>query len=183
KDNTLIFVIEDDAQNGPDHVDAHRSIAYVIGPYVKQGAVVSERYTTVSMVKTIEAVLGLTSSSLFSAVAAPMTEVFDFNQATWSYNAIVPDLLRTSQLPLPRATAEDSLPRTKVVLEYARDRRSAAYWQKKLGDMEYDAEDKLDTPRFNRELWKGMMGTKPYPEFRSGKNLRENREVLLREKR
>src|SRR6266550_1213789 len=48
--NTLVFVMEDDAQDGPDHVDAHRSIAFVAGPYVKQGAVVSTKYTTVSMI-------------------------------------------------------------------------------------------------------------------------------------
>jgi hypothetical protein len=55
--NTLIFVIEDDVQNGLDHVDAHRSIAFVVGPYVKQGAVISTKYTTVNMVRTIEEVL------------------------------------------------------------------------------------------------------------------------------
>ncbi|MCU1339445.1 MAG: hypothetical protein JWO19_5026, partial [Bryobacterales bacterium] len=179
KDDTLIFVIEDDAQDGPDHVDAHRSIAYVIGPYVKQHAVVSERYTTVSMVRTIEALLGLTPSSLFSAAAVPMTEVFDLNQSTWTYKPIVSDLLRTSELPLPPATAENSLPRTARVLAYAKDTRTAAYWQKKLGDMDYEEEDKLDTPRFNRELWKGTMGNKPYPKERSGKNLRTNRAAFL----
>jgi DNA-binding beta-propeller fold protein YncE len=180
KDNTLIFVIEDDAQDGPDHVDAHRSVAYVIGPYVKQGAVISERYTTVNLVRTIEALLGVTPSSLYSAVAAPMSEVFDLKQAEWTYNSIVPGLLRTSQLPLPAANAGNSLPPTKRVIEYARDTHSASYWQKRIGDMDYDEEDKLDTPRFNRELWKGMMGAKQYPQTRSGKDLRENREALLK---
>jgi len=45
--------------------------------------------------------------------------------------------------------------------------------------MDYDEEDKLDTPRFNRELWKGLMAGKPYPKQRSGKNLRENRKSIL----
>jgi DNA-binding beta-propeller fold protein YncE len=179
KDNTLIFVIEDDAQNGPDHVDAHRSVAFVAGPYVKQAAVISERYTTVSMVRTIEALLGVSPTSLYSAVASPMTEIFDLNQSSWNYNAIVPDLLRTSQLPLPRATAENSLPRTKRVLAYAQDLHNAAYWQKRLGDMDYDVEDKLDTERFNREIWKGMLGTRTYPQIRSGLDLRKNRRALL----
>ncbi len=179
KDDTLIFVIEDDAQDGPDHVDAHRSIAFVIGPYVKQGAVVSERYTTVSMVRTIEEILGLHAASLFSAATSPMTEVFDLKQSNWKYTSLVPDLLRTSQLPLPRATAENSLPRSPWVLAYSKDLHTAAYWQKKIGDMDYDEEDKLDTPRFNRELWKGTMGKKPYPQQRSGKSLRENRQALL----
>ena len=55
--DTLIFIVEDDAQDGPDHVDAHRSTAYVIGPYVKQHAVVSRHYTTVNLIRTMEAVL------------------------------------------------------------------------------------------------------------------------------
>jgi DNA-binding beta-propeller fold protein YncE len=179
KDDTLIFVIEDDAQDGPDHVDAHRSVGYVVGPFVKQGAVVSARYATVNMIHTMEAVLGLVPSSLYSAVAEPMTEVFDLNQASWNYQAIVPELLRSSTLPLPKVTAENSLPRTRRFLASARERHSAAWWQKKLGDMDYDEEDKLDTPRFNRELWKGIMGARRYPLERSGKDLRQNREALL----
>jgi DNA-binding beta-propeller fold protein YncE len=179
RDDTLIFVIEDDAQDGPDHVDAHRSIAYVIGPYVKQAAVVSERYTTVGMIRTMEAILGVQPSSLFSAAATPMTDVFDMNQATWSFRAVVPGLLRQSELPLPPPTAADSLPPAGRALAYARKNHDGAYWQKKLGDMDYDEEDKLDTPRFNRELWKGMMGRQPYPTERSGKDLRQNRDALL----
>jgi hypothetical protein len=54
KDNTLVFVLEDDAQDGADHVDAHRSIFFVAGPYVKHGAVVSKPYTTVNLLRTIE---------------------------------------------------------------------------------------------------------------------------------
>ncbi|HLI85728.1 MAG TPA: bifunctional YncE family protein/alkaline phosphatase family protein [Bryobacteraceae bacterium] len=179
KDDTLIFVIEDDAQDGPDHVDAHRSVAFVVGPYVKQGAVISERYSTVSMIRTMEAVLGLAPSSLYSAAAGPMTEVFDLRQTAWDYNAIVPELLRASQLPLPKATAENSLSPGTHMLASAIDRHNGAWWQKKLGDMDYDEEDKLDTPRFNRGLWKGIMGRKPYPVERSGKDLRQNRETLL----
>lgn len=177
--DTLVFIVEDDAQDGPDHVDAHRSIAFVAGPYVKQHAVVSERYTTVSMFRTMEAILGLEPSSLYAAAAAPMTEIFDLNQSAWSFNAKVPDLLRTSQLPLPPPTAENSLPRTPAVLAWMHDKHDARYWQKRIGDMDYDVEDRLDTGRFNRELWKGMMGSKPYPKVRSGEDLRENRAALL----
>ena len=178
KDDTLVFVIEDDAQDGPDHMDAHRSIAYVVGPYVKQAAVVSERYTTVSLVRTIEALLGVLPASLFSAVTPPMTGVFDLGQRAWTYDAVVPGLLRTSELPLPPAGAADA-PAGTGALAFARDRHPSAYWQTRLGDMDYDEEDKLDTPRFNRELWKGMMGDRPYPLIRSGKDLRIDREALL----
>jgi hypothetical protein len=178
--DTLVFIVEDDGQDGPDHVDAHRSIAFVAGPYVKQRAVVSERYTTVSLVRTIEAILGLEPSSLQAAAAAAMSEVFDLNQSSWSFNAMVPDLLRTSELPLPAATAENSLPRTPAVLAWARDKHDAAYWHKRLGDQDYDEEDKLNTPRFNKEIWKGMMGKKPYPNVRGGQDLRAGRSALLR---
>src|SRR5260370_13137391 len=102
--DTLIFVIEDDAQDGPDHVDAHRSVALVIGPYVKQGAVVSERYNTVSMLRTIEEVLGLQALGLNDAVQPPMTEIFSNKQATWSYVSRVPAVLRSTQLPIPAAS-------------------------------------------------------------------------------
>lgn len=173
--NTLIFIIEDDAQDGPDHMDAHRSIAYVIGPYVKQKAVVSERFTTVSMVRTVESILGLEPSGLYAAASAPMSEVFDLNQTSWTYKAKVPELLRTSQLPLPAVTAENSLPTTPDAIAYARVRHTAAYWQKRMGDMDFDVEDRIDSTRFNRELWKGMMGSKPYPKDRSGKDLSQGR--------
>ena len=143
------------------------------------GVVISDRYSTVSIIRTIEAVLGLAPSSLYSAAAEPMREVFDLNQTAWDYNAIVPDLLRASQLPLPKATAENTLPSRTHMLASAVDRHDGAYWQKRLGDMDYDEEDKLDTPRFNRELWKGIMGKKPYPTERSGQDLRQNRELLL----
>jgi hypothetical protein len=84
------------------------------------------------MVRTIEALLGVTPASLYSAVSAPMTEIFDLNQPDWNFKVVVPDLLRTSQLPIPRATADNPLPRTKRVLAFARDQHSAAYWQKKI---------------------------------------------------
>ena len=74
--NTLIFVIEDDAQDGPDHVDSHRSIAFVAGAYVKQGALVSSSYNTVNFLRTIEEVLGLPPMNLNDALARPMTDIF-----------------------------------------------------------------------------------------------------------
>ena len=72
--STLTFVVEDDAQDGPDHIDAHRSIALVAGPYVKQGQLVSERYSTVSLIRTIEEILGLPAQNLHDAGVRPMIE-------------------------------------------------------------------------------------------------------------
>ncbi|MDO8539580.1 MAG: alkaline phosphatase family protein [Opitutaceae bacterium] len=74
---TAIFVLEDDAQNGPDHVDAHRIPAFVISPYTKRRAVDSTLYSTTSMLRTIELILGLQPMSQFDAAAAPMYGAFD----------------------------------------------------------------------------------------------------------
>jgi hypothetical protein len=73
--DTAIFVIEDDAQNGPDHVEAHRTVALVISPYARRG-VDSSLYSTTSMVRTIELILGLRPMSQFDAAARPMHASF-----------------------------------------------------------------------------------------------------------
>ncbi len=160
RNNTLIFIVEDDAQGGADHVDAHRSVAYVIGPYVRQGAVVSTAYTTVSLIRTIKDVLGITAMNFYDGLAAPMADTFDLTQIDWSYQAIVPEVLRTTQLPLPQRSTQNSLPPTKQVRAYSKPRHSAGYWEKKLGDQDFSEEDKLDTDHYNRLLWEGLMGKK-----------------------
>ena len=104
-DSTLIFVIEDDAQNGGDHVDAHRSTAFIVGPYVRQGAVVSTRYNTINFLRTIERVLGLAPVHLTDSVAQPMADVFDVNQSSWTYTATPSAILYNNTLPLPPKAA------------------------------------------------------------------------------
>jgi DNA-binding beta-propeller fold protein YncE len=169
--DTLVFVIEDDAQDGPDHVDAHRSIAFVAGPYVKHGAVVSHRYATVNLVRTIEDVLGMGPMGLNDALAEPMAEVFDTAQAAWTYNARVPGVLRTTALPLPPAASADAGCPAKA--------RSPAYWAAAMADQDFKEEDRLDTPRFNLALWRGLKGDTPYPFARDNRDLREGRKALL----
>jgi len=73
---TVIFVLEDDAQNGPDHVDAHRSIAFVISPYTKRRFVDSTMYSTSGMLRTMELILGLPPMSQYDAAATPMYNSF-----------------------------------------------------------------------------------------------------------
>ncbi len=103
RNNTLIFVIEDDAQDGADHVDAHRSTAFVIGPYVKRNAVVSHPYNTVNMVRTMEDILGIGQSNLNDAVAAP-----------WLRSLTQPRSRGPSgQLPPPSSTTRSSRCRPK----------------------------------------------------------------------
>lgn len=73
---TAIFIIEDDAQNGPDHVDAHRTVGLVISPWVKRKALDSTMYTTASMVRTMELILGLPPMTQFDQLATPMYNSF-----------------------------------------------------------------------------------------------------------
>jgi YVTN family beta-propeller protein len=77
---SAVFILEDDAQNGPDHVDAHRSPAYVVSPYVKRNTKVSTLYSTTSMLRTIELILGLPPMSQYDAAATPMWECFTASQ-------------------------------------------------------------------------------------------------------
>ncbi len=73
---SIIFVTEDDAQNGPDHVDATRTVALAIGPYVKRGALVHDRYDQLSMLRTIEVLFGLPALNMNDALAVPMFGIF-----------------------------------------------------------------------------------------------------------
>ena len=73
---TAVFVIEDDAQNGPDHVDAHRTIGLVISPYTRRHHLDSTQYQTVSMIRTMELILGLPPLSQYDAAATPLFESF-----------------------------------------------------------------------------------------------------------
>src|SRR5712692_7023563 len=73
---TAIFIIEDDAQNGSDHVDARRTVGLAISPYIHRGTVDSTLYTTSSMLRTIELLLGLPPMSQYDAAATPMYKAF-----------------------------------------------------------------------------------------------------------
>jgi YVTN family beta-propeller protein len=73
---SVVFVLEDDAQNGSDHVDAHRSPVYVAGPYVKRNAVVHGMYSTSGVLRTIELILGLPPMSQYDAAAMPLYDCF-----------------------------------------------------------------------------------------------------------
>lgn len=170
--STLIFIIEDDAQNGGDHVDARRSPAFVVGPYVRQGKLVSTRYTTVNVLRTIEAFLGLPPLGLNDGLAAPMADVFDPAQKEWTYTAVAAPVLRETQLPIPTEHyAASTAPSC--------SRRSAAWWAAAMRGQDFSSEDKLDTRRFNAALWRGL-GEGEEPRERGGEDLRAERVGLLR---
>jgi hypothetical protein len=168
--NTLIFIVEDDAQDGADHVDSHRSTAFVAGAYVKQHAVVSTLYNTLDFVRTIEEVLGLPPLNMNDALARPMAAIFNTTPSPWSFTATPSALLYNTRLPLPPKLASLRVPKRT---------HDAKYWARVTKGMDFTAEDRVDFAHYNRILWKGMMGDKPYPAAPTGRDLRQNREALL----
>ena len=140
--DTAIFVVEDDAQDGPDHVDAHRTIAFVISPYTKRRVVDSTLYDTCSMVKTIELILGLPPMSQFDAAATPMLSCFTDQ----------PDFTPIKALPATWDLAETN-PKT-------------APGAKKSARMNFKEVDAAPWGELNRIIWASVKGPRvPYPKI------------------
>jgi hypothetical protein len=129
---TAIFVVEDDAQDGPDHVDAHRTVALVISPYTRRAAVDSTMYSTTSMLRTMELILGLRPMSQFDAAATPM----------WNCFQAEPD-----SRPFDAAAATASLDE--------KNQRTA--WGADL-KMNFAREDAADEFLLNEAVWKSVRG-------------------------
>jgi DNA-binding beta-propeller fold protein YncE len=172
--STLIFVIEDDAQNGADHVDARRSVAFIVGPYVRQNALVSTRYTTINILRTIEEVLGLKPLGLNDALAMPMVDVFGPAQSQWTYRAVAAEVLRTTQLPI---ASERFGAKQSTATNCAN--HDSGYWAAAMKGQNFAVEDHLDTAAFNRALWEGL-GQGPEPQVRDGRDLRPDRSVRIK---
>jgi len=131
---TAIFVLEDDAQNGPDHVDAHRSPGFVISPYTKRHFVDSTMYSTSSMLRTMGLILGTKPMSQFDAAARPMYNSF---QPT-------PDL-RPYAHRVPKAD------RNAV--------NTRAAWGAELSEkFDLTKEDRADDLLFNEVIWRSVKG-------------------------
>ncbi|MDP9043231.1 MAG: hypothetical protein M3O01_00340 [Pseudomonadota bacterium] len=162
-EDTLIMVTEDDVQDGPDHVDSHRGPAFIVGPYVKQGAVISTRYSQVNALRTIEDILGTQHINLNTAFQRPMSDVFDpTRSAAWSYRALASTLLKTTRLDLARADPD---------VHYAdgpdvKPSHDAAYWTRVSRGFNFDVADQVPAAAYNRILWTGVMGKLPYPALR-----------------
>ena len=165
--NTLIFVIEDDAQDGADHIDSHRSTAYVAGAYVKN-EVVSTAYNTLDFVRTMEEVLGLPPMNLNDALATPMADIFNTTPSAWSFTATPSAILYCTSLPLPGPALPCNSPTPDV-----------KYWARVTKGMDFTDADKVDGGSFNRVLWKGLMSGRPYPAAPTGIDLSRNRDKLL----
>jgi DNA-binding beta-propeller fold protein YncE len=137
---TAIFVVEDDAQNGPDHVDAHRTVALVVSPYTKRGYVDSSLYSTSSMLRTMELILGLQPMSQFDAAARPMYQSFTAQADLTPYEHVRP----------------------KVDLD---ERNLASAWGAELSEtFDLSREDAADDLLLNEVVWRSVKGPKsPMP--------------------
>ncbi len=136
---TAVFVLEDDAQNGPDHVDSHRSPAFVISPYVKRGAVDSTMYNTTSVLRTMELILGLRPMTTFDAGARPMAPAFQEVPDVRPYTAEPPRIALDQRNPAVSPTAA----------------RSAK--------MDFDDADRIDDDELNDILWSALRGNSAPP--------------------
>ena len=129
---TAVFVVEDDAQNGSDHVDAHRTVAFVISPYVRRGSTDSTLYSTSSMLRTMELILGLKPMTQFDAAATPMFASFQGTPDTRPYAAL-PENVNMTEKNLRTAWGSD------LKMDFAR-------------------EDAADDFLLNETIWKSVRG-------------------------
>jgi hypothetical protein len=131
---TAIFVIEDDAQNGPDHVDSHRAPAWVVSPWVKKGTVNSTMYNQASVLRTMEIILGMRPMTTFDAGARPMFSVFNTTAAGEVYTLEKPQTPLDQKNPAKSPTATRSL------------------------KMNFKDADDVDEDELNRILWAAIKG-------------------------
>src|SRR5580658_2558922 len=141
--STAIFVLEDDAQNGPDHIDSHRSAAFVISPYTHTGAINSTMYNTTSMLRTMELILHLRPMTHFDAAARPMLNAFSKEAVLTNYEAEKPRIPLDDRNPQNSPTAA----------------RSAR--------LDFSQEDLNDDDEMNDILWLAIRHTDPPPPVRS----------------
>ena len=147
--DTCIFAIEDDPQNGWDHVSGYRSTAYVVSPYTRRGATVHTQYNSTSLLRTMELMLGLPPMNQFDATATPMFDCFTNTPDLAAFDAV------TNQVPL-----DEMNPPAKRIAD-TQSRRDA-YVSARLP---LDKPDQCDEDVLNRILWRATMGPKPYPDW------------------
>jgi len=152
--DTLIIIIEDDSQDGADHVDSHRATTYFVGPYVKKKAVVSTRYSQANLLRTIEDILGTEHLNLNTYYARPMADVFDTKPSgQWKFKAVASTLLKSTTLGLdPKKVEFASGPDLKPT-------HDAQYWAEKTRGFDFSGEDRVPAELYNKILWEGMKGT------------------------
>jgi len=148
--DTVIFAVEDDPQDGWDHVSGYRTTAYVVSPYTKRGQVVSTRYNTVSILRTIEQILGLPPMNQFDAAADPMADCFT-DAPDFTPFAAVPANIKLDELNPPPAKIKDKLLRS-LALASAR--------------LDFSKVDACPEDTLNRILWHAVRGSAaPFPAW------------------
>ena len=147
---TCIFVVQDDPQNGFDHIDGHRTVAMVISPYTRRGVVDSTNYNQTSMVRTIELLLGLPPMNQFDSSATPMASCFMDEADLTPYDAAA------NQIPLDQLNPQ---------LSQIRDPRQR-HWAAESAKLDLDDIDRADENIFNRILWHARRGSDDtYPQW------------------
>ena len=147
--DTCIFAIEDDPQNGWDHVSGYRTTAYVISPFTKRGAVIRTQYNQTSLLRTLELMLGLPPMNQMDATATPMFDCFTRTPDFTAFNVV------TNNVPL-----DEMNPALKKIADA--QRRSDAYVSARLPLAQ---PDQCPEEVLNRILWRATMGARPYPEW------------------
>jgi YVTN family beta-propeller protein len=161
--STAIFVVEDDAQNGPDHVDAHRSTVFIASPYVNSGSVVHTMYNSTSVLRTIEDILGVGHLGLNDANAVPMSDVFIQQPNLQPYIAPIPGILCEPPVD-PALVPECKNPGNRPITAAVKPLHDGAWWAQATKGFNFKHPDMVNSDLFNRVLWKGIMGDdKPYP--------------------
>jgi len=137
--DTAIFIVEDDAQAGPDHVDSHRSVGLAVSAYNKPGALIHTFHSTVSMIRTIELLLGISPMNQLDASAIPM-DIFQDKPDLTPYKAVLPTIAADNLLT-PKAKDKDT-----------------AEWMKKTMQQDFAHADMADPQTLNSIIWFACTG-------------------------
>jgi hypothetical protein len=147
--NTAIFVVEDDSQDGWDHVSAYRTVGMIISPYTKTGSVVHTNYNQVSMVRTIEQILGIPPMNIMDATAMPMFDCFTTQPDFTPYKAL------KNEIPL-----DEMNPDLRAL------KGKALHYAKRSMEPQFDGIDDGDEDLFNKILWFSAKGNAKYPHIK-----------------
>jgi len=147
--DTCIFAIEDDPQNGWDHVSGYRTTAYVASAYTKRNAVVSTQYNQTSLLRTMELILGLPPMNQMDATATPMFDCFASTPDFAAFSAVTNQVPLDEMNPAPKQIKDAQLRKDAVV----------------SARLPLDKADQCNEDVLNRILWRATMGMKPYPEW------------------
>jgi hypothetical protein len=145
--DTAIFVLEDDSQDGVDHVDGHRNPTQVISPYARRGAVVHDYYTQLNVMRTIEQILGLPPMNQMDMTATPMYDAFTNTPNNTPYT------VRPNEIPLTTVNPDPS--------QLTGAEKAWAQWS---SEQNYKTEDMANMAQFNRDIWYSTNNfATPYP--------------------